>query len=62
MKWLDSFLSHSKDQPVSFCSCFTATTADRFYRIDRAQVSAASSCPIIPLGRYPTCTQTNRQA
>uniref|UniRef100_A0A8D2QR50 Diacylglycerol kinase n=1 Tax=Zosterops lateralis melanops TaxID=1220523 RepID=A0A8D2QR50_ZOSLA len=25
------------DQPVSFCSCLTATTADRFYRIDRAQ-------------------------
>lgn len=56
-------LSHTKDQPVSFCSCLTATTADRFYRIDRAQVSAASPCTVIAWeGAWLSHLHTDQQA
>lgn len=40
--------SHTKNHSVSLCLFLTATTADRFYRIDRAQVSMALSYAIVP--------------
>lgn len=58
---------HAKNHSVSLCPCLTATTADRFYRIDRAQVSAASSSAIVPLniyweGTWVSCVHMDQQA